>query len=154
MHVDHIIPASKGGTNDTDNLQPLCPGCNAIKGNKLLTNEELRERNKSLERFQKITESRDLGIFYLTDKDMLNYLFHGKMLYREQIVAAMVKSIDKLDLPKFFRVSHIIEGLGYEPRKHNNSNRKIKVIKDALKELGIKPHRKRGNSTIYIDSRI
>ena len=34
-HVDHIIPVSKGGTNDPINLQCLCPPCNNWKSNKL-----------------------------------------------------------------------------------------------------------------------
>lgn len=34
LHVDHIVPLSRGGTNDTDNLQALCAKCNLIKGNK------------------------------------------------------------------------------------------------------------------------
>jgi len=34
LTIDHVIPISKGGTNDSDNLQPLCQRCNSEKGNK------------------------------------------------------------------------------------------------------------------------
>jgi 5-methylcytosine-specific restriction enzyme A len=29
--IDHIIPLSKGGTYDDDNLQPLCTECHKVK---------------------------------------------------------------------------------------------------------------------------
>jgi hypothetical protein len=33
IEVDHVVPVSKGGTNDKSNLQTLCNVCNSGKGN-------------------------------------------------------------------------------------------------------------------------
>ena len=35
LHVDHIIPISKGGTSDLGNLQTLCQDCNLGKSNRM-----------------------------------------------------------------------------------------------------------------------
>ena len=39
MTIDHIIPRSRGGMDDPDNLQLLCGACNSTKGNR--TQDEL-----------------------------------------------------------------------------------------------------------------
>jgi hypothetical protein len=36
MTIDHVIPKSKGGSSNIDNLQPMCERCNQKKGDKIM----------------------------------------------------------------------------------------------------------------------
>lgn len=65
LHVDHIVPVAKGGTNDIDNLLTSCEPCNLGKGvrdlktspQKLVDKaKEAREREEQLLEYQKLLE--------------------------------------------------------------------------------------------------
>ena len=35
LHIDHVLPISKGGLHSRNNILPACPACNLTKSNKL-----------------------------------------------------------------------------------------------------------------------
>lgn len=37
LTIDHVIPLSKGGSNNETNLMTLCSPCNRAKGNEIYT---------------------------------------------------------------------------------------------------------------------
>ena len=41
LHIDHIVPLSKGGSDDDANLVPACPDCNGGKRDRLVPTESL-----------------------------------------------------------------------------------------------------------------
>ena len=43
LHVDHIVPWSKGGRTALENLQTLCERCNIGKGNACLRRHGVRQ---------------------------------------------------------------------------------------------------------------
>lgn len=48
LSIDHILPVSRGGTSEDENLQVLCMSCNTSKGNKLKgETRQVKKNNKS-----------------------------------------------------------------------------------------------------------
>lgn len=46
--IDHVVPLSRGGTHDYDNLQCLCKSCNSSKGAKLMSEWSPSNDNSSV----------------------------------------------------------------------------------------------------------
>jgi 5-methylcytosine-specific restriction endonuclease McrA len=36
LQIDHVVPLEMGGSNNIDNIQPLCEKCNKAKGKKVI----------------------------------------------------------------------------------------------------------------------
>ena len=70
--LDHIQAKSKGGSNEADNLEPICHHCNIIKGNRIPT-----EVNKLIELHKQIQE-----VFYI-ENDCIEYK-HNADAYHNQ----------------------------------------------------------------------
>lgn len=48
LHIEHIQPVAKGGTNDLENLIAACESCNQGKGARLLTDSAAIEKSRDL----------------------------------------------------------------------------------------------------------
>jgi hypothetical protein len=84
IDVDHIVPQSKGGGNESSNLQILCAHCNRSKrADMSQSRQDLRRnqrdmkiRNKQDNARQKIRKCRDImekAAAAYPDKDLLNW---------------------------------------------------------------------------------
>ena len=58
IEVDHVVPRTLNGSDDSDNLQALCHFCNNVKGNVLIDSLPIRDAIAGFGSQEEITENR------------------------------------------------------------------------------------------------
>lgn len=99
LEIDHIVPVSRGGTNDIDNLQTLCRECNRMKhtdewiGGK--TDFEVTQ--KKLLELEKQIQDAKIALERTNDENqILDYKFKIKKLQTE-LIPKLKNKINKLE---------------------------------------------------------
>lgn len=86
FHVEHLIPLSKGGTNDMENLLPSCSTCN------------IRKTNNDIERFRYMTSCRRVGITPLSQDILQEYEAKGFTIPKPESVKFYIEELKGITL--------------------------------------------------------
>lgn len=133
IHIDHIIPISKGGKSVLSNLQVLCSKCNLQKGSKILSNNKnnlkrldnediIKEDNKNINihcltvinYYNKMFSCYDEIYKYYTQENNLrkkiNYLSADTGYYNDEIIEELEDVFDDID-DKIYELENRIENI-------------------------------------------
>ena len=149
LNIDHMIPVSKGGTNDFENLVTSCSSCNQGKSDRVLDDHSFSElqiklaSNKAsrLEKLLEVTDRvREIQNKLESDSDDLAEQWaHLVDLDTEKfsLEYSLIKSTFK-DFLNSFSLSHIQSGmmLSYKQYISGNSNLTNNALRSALLKVG------------------
>ena len=122
LEIEHIIPVSKGGTNDIRNLCTACRKCNSSKGKRMLTISELQKIsdkiNSSLEYLISIayeqpkkTYSKSIHVSVYLQPETYDTLLAISSVTHETISDMVSKSADELAKKNFANAQKVKEAL-------------------------------------------
>ena len=83
IYPDHIVPLSAGGSNDISNIQPLCIGCNSMKGTQVV---DLRVPDPKAE--SGLTKEDAAALLGVKERTIERYAKAGKIGYLHLTVDA------------------------------------------------------------------
>ena len=68
LEIDHLVPVSRGGTNDSENLRTACMACNRGKSNNLPSSDLLNQKPIPVENLEEAAEQTAQFCRYLEKK--------------------------------------------------------------------------------------
>lgn len=86
FHVEHLIPLSKGGSNDMENLFPSCGSCNSVKA------------SNTLERFRYVVSCKKAGLTPFLPKIINEYESKGFVLPKPAPVRFYIEELKNITL--------------------------------------------------------
>jgi len=128
LHIDHIIPVSKGGTNEEANLVTACDQCNLGKGAKIIGADKIpniKEVNEALTKEIKLnTERREqLKQYYHYKEKLQNIKNPEQDAFNDILKRRLGYSLTSVEFKQFKRLHDkcgldlVIEGIGIVAEK-------------------------------------
>lgn len=134
MTVEHVIPLSKGGTNEISNIVALCEDCNKEKSNTIL---EPKKYYKYLAEYQREYLQEKYEKYINQEYMDINTFFPEDILYIpnfKAILPLMIMKVQKVKSKKFYNDEIFDEfaEMGFKYGSYNLTKGRYKNLNDIL----------------------